>query len=200
MTAVSVTTVKITAADKRRIQNETRQIAWNEKVSKQREAILNSFADEKRKKFFLKGLETLGGDLFTSFKNQWNTYGKLSEKQIDIIVNAYARCREIETISDMFHQYKPGQEYEIRVILKKYEPDHVTMYTNGDQVVHSWFVFTSSNKQEFHLKTNNKKLIERLNTHFETHEKLTMKVKLKHVSPDFSRMYLESRPAPKIIK
>lgn len=190
---------KAKAAEIRRIKNEARQEEWNKKVAASKELILGSFEDDKRKKSFVKGLETLQGSLFENFRFQWNTYGKLTEKQIDIVVRSVERVREIEAASDFFQSFKSGQEYEIRVTLEKFEPEHITTYPNGDQVVHSWFVFKTVERQTFSLKTNNKKLIERLTAQFELTPKVKLKVKVKHVSSDNSNIVIDPRPAPKIV-
>jgi hypothetical protein len=190
---------KAKAAEIRRIKNEARQEEWNKKVEASKELILGSFEDDKRKKSFVKGLETLQGSLFENFRFQWNTYGKLTEKQIQIVVSSFERKFEVDTIYRFFKKFVPGQEYEIRVTLEKFEPEHVTTYPNGDQAVHSWFVFKTVERQTFSLKTNNKKLIERLTTQFELTPTTKLKVKVKYVSSDNSNIIIDPRPVPKIV-
>jgi hypothetical protein len=187
------------AAETRRLKNEARQAAWEQKVAESRTEILEAITNAKRKSLFVEGLETLKGDLFNNFRYQWNTYGKLTEKQIDVIVSSLQREKEIDNIYEIFEDYQPGQVYDVELKLEKFQPDHVTTYPNGDQVCHTRFVFKSSERQMFYLSTNNKKLIERLSTHLEVDPEVTLKLRVKHICADKSRVIIDPRLAPKIV-
>ena len=187
------------AAETRRLKNEARQAAWEQKVATSRTEILEGITNAKRKSLFVEGLETLKGDLFNNFRYQWNTYGKLTEKQIDVIVSSLQREKEIDNIYEIFEDYQPGQVYDVELKLEKFQPDHVTTYPNGDQVCHTRFVFKSSERQMFFLSTNNKKLIERLSTHLEVDPEVTLKLRVKHICADKSRVIIDPRLAPKIV-
>ena len=187
------------AAETRRLKNEARQAAWEQKVAESRTVILEGITNAKRKSLFVEGLETLKGDLFNNFRYQWNTYGKLTEKQIDVIVSSLQREKEIDNIYEIFEDYQPGQVYDVELKLEKFQPDHVTTYPNGDQVCHTRFVFKSSERQMFYLSTNNKKLIERLSTHLEVDPEVTLKLRVKHICADKSRVIIDPRLAPKIV-
>lgn len=187
------------AAETRRLKNEARQAAWEQKVATSRTVILEGITNTKRKSLFVEGLETLKGDLFNNFRYQWNTYGKLTEKQIDVIVSSLQREKEIDNIYEIFEDYQPGQVYDVELKLEKFQPDHVTTYPNGDQVCHTRFVFKSNERQMFYLSTNNKKLIERLSTHLEVDPEVTLKLRVKHICADKSRVIIDPRLAPKIV-
>jgi hypothetical protein len=161
-------------------KNLERQQNWITKVETAKEEILNSMSDVDRRSF-IEELKLFNEDskpyqdIEKSIFNQFKTYGKLSEKQITLIIRKHKEKASLKFVKILFEDYVVGTEYDLilKVISIK-EEYFQSIYGNGTSNV---VRLESVDGQFFKFCTNNKRLMTKLDNTVNTWIKVSAKVK-----------------------
>jgi hypothetical protein len=152
-----------------------RQLAFEEKANIAREASL-ALMDDTDRAIFLARVEKFNQRQFLtneeleepqnkmdnfeiSILGQFNTWGKLSENQINVIIRKAKEIKSLKTQQIFFEEYEVGKVYDHNLKLISHLVQHVDSYHYFAVEYVNVFRFENTAHQVFKIKTNNKKLI-----------------------------------------
>ena len=155
------------SAAARQSKKEARQAEWNARVATARVESLAGLSDEVRQEIlavfqaFKDGIKF--NPLQTSILGQFNNYGKLSEKQVNILVNATStaiqqKAEMLESEKDFFDEFKEGERYDLRLKLISAEEIQNPSHHQYAPAIVRVYRFKSTSHQIFKITSNNKKL------------------------------------------